>query len=135
MLFAVRHRELPSKDVVTCAVTHQDINGMSAVSTVAVKEGDGVQMSALSGYETYVWAACHVSRYVTCHEPGNTSPQVSPSPEQWLNLVNPGVELVNSWIMGTVNWFKEDFYNRPSWDYQLTSLWWLSLWMSAPCTR
>ena len=55
MLFAVRHRELPSKDVVTCAVTHQDINGMSAVSTVAVKtEGDGVQMSALSGYETYV---------------------------------------------------------------------------------
>ena len=39
-------------DVVT-AVTHHDINGMNAVSTVAVKDVD-VQMTSLSGYETYV---------------------------------------------------------------------------------
>ena len=41
-----------TKDVVT-AVTHQDINGLNAASTVAVKDMD-VQLSALSGYETYV---------------------------------------------------------------------------------
>ena len=41
-----------SKDVVT-AVTHHDINGMNTVSTVAVKDVD-VQMTSLSGYETYV---------------------------------------------------------------------------------
>ena len=49
--FTVRHHE-NSKDVVT-AVTHHDINGMNAVSTVAVKDVD-VQMTSLSGYETYV---------------------------------------------------------------------------------
>ena len=42
----------PARDVVT-AVTHQDINGMNAVSTVALKDVD-VQMTSLSGYETYV---------------------------------------------------------------------------------
>ena len=41
-----------TKDIVT-AVTHQDINGVSAVNTVALKDID-VQLSALSGYETYV---------------------------------------------------------------------------------
>ena len=41
-----------TKDIVT-AVTHHDINGLNAVSTVALKDID-VQMSALSGYETYV---------------------------------------------------------------------------------
>ena len=41
-----------TKDIVT-AVTHQDINGMSAVNTVALKDID-VQLSSLSGYETYV---------------------------------------------------------------------------------
>ena len=41
-----------TKDIVT-AVTHHDINGMNAVSTVALKDID-VQMTALSGYETYV---------------------------------------------------------------------------------
>ena len=41
-----------TKDIVT-AVTHQDINGGSAVNTVALKDID-VQLSALSGYETYV---------------------------------------------------------------------------------
>ena len=41
-----------TKDIVT-AVTHQDINGVSAVNTVALKDMD-VQLSALSGYETYV---------------------------------------------------------------------------------
>ena len=35
------------------AVTHHDINGMNSVSTVAVKDVD-VQMTSLSGYETYV---------------------------------------------------------------------------------
>ena len=41
------------KDVVT-AVTHQDVNGVSAVTnTVTLKDID-VQMTALSGYETYV---------------------------------------------------------------------------------
>ena len=44
-----------TKDIVrqTTAVTHQDINGVSAVNTVALKDID-VQLSALSGYETYV---------------------------------------------------------------------------------
>lgn len=42
-------RTLREKDVVT-AVTHQDVNG---VNTVALKDID-VQMSAVSGYETYV---------------------------------------------------------------------------------
>jgi len=46
------HMRETTKDIVT-AVTHQDINGMNAVSTVALKDID-VQMSALSGYETYV---------------------------------------------------------------------------------
>ena len=46
------HSRETTKDIVT-AVTHQDINGMNAVSTVAVKDVD-VQMTALSGYETYV---------------------------------------------------------------------------------
>ena len=41
-----------SRDVVT-AVTHHDINGLNAVSTVALKDVD-VQMTSLSGYETYV---------------------------------------------------------------------------------
>lgn len=41
-----------TKDIVT-AVTHHDINGVNAVNTVALKDID-VQMSALSGYETYV---------------------------------------------------------------------------------
>jgi hypothetical protein len=41
-----------TKDIVT-AVTHQDINGVSAVNTVAFKDID-VQLSALSGYDTYV---------------------------------------------------------------------------------
>ena len=41
-----------ARDVVT-AVTHHDINGLNAVSTVALKDVD-VQMSSLSGYETYV---------------------------------------------------------------------------------
>ena len=41
-----------TKDIVT-AVTHQDINGVSAVNTVALKDMD-VQLSALSGYETFV---------------------------------------------------------------------------------
>ena len=45
------HRDV-GKDVVT-AVTHHDINGMNSVSTVAVKDVD-VQMTSLSGYETYV---------------------------------------------------------------------------------
>ena len=43
---------LSRQDVVT-AVTHHDINGMTAVSTVALKDVD-VQMTSLSGYETYV---------------------------------------------------------------------------------
>ena len=43
---------LSRHDVVT-AVTHHDINGMTAVSTVALKDVD-VQMTSLSGYETYV---------------------------------------------------------------------------------
>jgi hypothetical protein len=49
-----RHHTLgeTTKDIVT-AVTHHDINGLNAVSTVALKDID-VQMSALSGYETYV---------------------------------------------------------------------------------
>ena len=52
LLFSVRgHRDV-GKDVVT-AVTHHDINGMNSVSTVAVKDVD-VQMTSLSGYETYV---------------------------------------------------------------------------------
>jgi len=46
------HLRETTKDIVT-AVTHHDINGMNAVSTVALKDVD-VQMSALSGYETYV---------------------------------------------------------------------------------
>jgi len=47
------HLRETTKDIVT-AVTHQDVNGMSAaVNTVALKDMD-VQMSALSGYETYV---------------------------------------------------------------------------------
>ena len=46
------HIRETTKDIVT-AVTHQDINGLNAVSTVALKDID-VQMSALSGYETYV---------------------------------------------------------------------------------
>ena len=46
------HLRETTKDIVT-AVTHHDINGMTAVSTVALKDVD-VQMSALSGYETYV---------------------------------------------------------------------------------
>jgi hypothetical protein len=46
------HLRETTKDIVT-AVTHHDINGMNAVSTVALKDID-VQMSALSGYETYV---------------------------------------------------------------------------------
>ena len=45
------HRDM-GKDVVT-AVTHHDINGMNSVSTVAVKDVD-VQLTSLSGYETYV---------------------------------------------------------------------------------
>ncbi len=40
-------------DPVITAVTHQDINGMTAANTVAVKDMD-MQMTALSGYETYV---------------------------------------------------------------------------------
>ena len=43
---------LSRQDVVT-AVTHHDINGMTAVSTVALKDVE-VQMTSLSGYETYV---------------------------------------------------------------------------------
>jgi len=46
------HLRETTKDIVT-AVTHHDINGLNAVSTVALKDID-VQMSALSGYETYV---------------------------------------------------------------------------------
>jgi len=46
------HLRETTKDIVT-AVTHHDINGMNAVSTVALKDID-VQMTALSGYETYV---------------------------------------------------------------------------------
>ena len=46
------HMRETTKDIVT-AVTHQDINGLNAVSTVALKDID-VQMTALSGYETYV---------------------------------------------------------------------------------
>ena len=45
-------RSSQGRDVVT-AVTHHDINGMSAVSTVALKDVD-VQMTSLTGYETYV---------------------------------------------------------------------------------
>ena len=50
--FSVRGHRDQGKDVVT-AVTHHDINGMNSVSTVAVKDVD-VQMTSLSGYETYV---------------------------------------------------------------------------------
>ena len=46
------HLRETTKDIVT-AVTHHDINGLNAVSTVALKDID-VQMTALSGYETYV---------------------------------------------------------------------------------
>ena len=46
------HLRETTKDIMT-AVTHHDINGMNAVSTVALKDID-VQMSSLSGYETYV---------------------------------------------------------------------------------
>ena len=46
------HLRETTKDIVT-AVTHQDINGVSAVNTVTLKDID-VQMTALSGYETYV---------------------------------------------------------------------------------
>lgn len=48
-----RLRTLCEKDNVASvtAVTHQDING---VSTVAMKDLDSVQMTAMSGYETYV---------------------------------------------------------------------------------
>ena len=46
------HLRETTKDIVT-AVTHHDINGMNTVSTVALKDID-VQMSQLSGYETYV---------------------------------------------------------------------------------
>lgn len=45
-------RSQPGRDVVT-AVTHHDINGLNAVSTVALKDVD-VQMTSLTGYETYV---------------------------------------------------------------------------------
>ncbi len=41
------------KDVVTAVTHHQDVNGVNAVNTIALKDID-VQMSALSGYETYV---------------------------------------------------------------------------------
>lgn len=41
-----------TKDIVT-AVTHKDINGMSTVNTIALKDID-VQMTQLCGYETYV---------------------------------------------------------------------------------
>jgi len=48
------HMRESTKDIVT-AVTHQEVNGCNAVSTVALKDID-VQMnlSSLSGYETYV---------------------------------------------------------------------------------
>lgn len=46
------HLRETTKDIVT-AVTHSDINGVSAVNTVALKDID-VQMTAISGYETYV---------------------------------------------------------------------------------
>lgn len=46
------HMRETTKDIVT-AVTHQDINGVSAVNTVALKDID-VQMNSFSGYETYV---------------------------------------------------------------------------------
>ena len=46
------HLRDATKDIVT-AVTHQDINGVSAVNTIALKDVS-VEMSALSGYETYV---------------------------------------------------------------------------------
>ena len=47
------HLRETTKDIVT-AVAHSDINGMSsAVNTVALKDID-IQMTALSGYETYV---------------------------------------------------------------------------------
>ena len=48
------HIRETTKDIVT-AVAHSDINGMSsAVNTVALKDID-IQLTALSGYETYVW--------------------------------------------------------------------------------
>ena len=48
------HLRETTKDIVTAVTTHhQDINGMNAVNTIALKDMD-VQMSALSGYETYV---------------------------------------------------------------------------------
>ena len=42
-----------TKDIVTAVTHHQDVNGVNAVNTIALKDID-VQMSALSGYETYV---------------------------------------------------------------------------------
>ena len=42
-----------TRDIVTAVTHHQDINGVNAVNTIALKDID-VQMSALSGYETYV---------------------------------------------------------------------------------
>ena len=41
------------QDIVTAVTHHQDVNGLNTVSTVALKDVD-VQISALSGYETYV---------------------------------------------------------------------------------
>ena len=47
------HVRETTKDIVT-AVAHSDINGLSsAVNTVALKDID-IQLTALSGYETYV---------------------------------------------------------------------------------
>jgi hypothetical protein len=48
------HRRETTRDFVTAVAHSSDINGVSAtVNTVALKDID-VQMSALSGYETYV---------------------------------------------------------------------------------
>lgn len=47
------HLRETTKDIVTAVTHHQDINGVNAVNTIALKDID-VQMSALSGYETYV---------------------------------------------------------------------------------